>query len=188
MKFYKYHGLGNDYIVLPPAEVGGQLSDERIRLICDRNFGVGGDGILFGPFVKDGCEFALRIFNPDGSEAEKSGNGLRIFARFLHDRGKVGAGPFEILTKGGLVRAQVHDGGTSVTVEMGKVSFRCDDYGNVHVPVGKRNFEPEKLAENIQAFVTHIVSLKPNAAKGVYLQKVVVTTTMGPGVPLSFSL
>ncbi len=127
MKFHKYHGLGNDYIVLNPADVDGELSAKQIRLICHRNFGVGADGILFGPSAENGCEFGLRIFNPDGSEAEKSGNGLRIFSRYLYDTGKVGEQPFEILTKGGLVRCQVHDGDQSVTVEMGRVSFLSED-------------------------------------------------------------
>ena len=127
MKFYKYHGLGNDYIVLDPSEVAEELTHERIRLLCHRNYGVGSDGILFGPFTKDGQEFALSIFNPDGSEAEKSGNGLRIFARYLYDQGKIGEERFEILTKGGVVWSQVQDSGKSVTVEMGKVSFRSED-------------------------------------------------------------
>jgi diaminopimelate epimerase len=109
MRFYKYHALGNDYIVLDPAEAGEALSKDRIRLICQRNYGVGADGILFGPFPKEGYEFALRIFNPDGSEAEKSGNGLRIFSRYLRDKGKVGDEPFMILTKGGSV-AEVCEG------------------------------------------------------------------------------
>ncbi len=127
MKFHKYHGLGNDYIVLDPAEVGGRLSCEQIRLLCHRNYGVGGDGILFGPSAKDGYEYGLRIFNPDGSEAEKSGNSLQIFSRYLYDKELVGEKQFEILTKGGLVRCQVHDGGKSVTIEMGSASVGvCD--------------------------------------------------------------
>ncbi len=69
----------------------------------------------------------MRIFNPDGSEAEKSGNGLRIFSRYLYDTGKVGKDPFEILTKGGCVRCHVHNGGKSVTIEMGSASVGvCD--------------------------------------------------------------
>ena len=127
MKFYKYHSLGNDYIVLDPIDVDGQLSEDQVRLICHRNYGVGGDGILFGPSEEKECEFALRILNPDGSEAEKSSNGLRIFSRFLYDTHRVADEQFEVLTKGGLVRCQVHDGGTSVTVEMGAVSFRSED-------------------------------------------------------------
>lgn len=124
MKFTKYHALGNDYIVLAPAGWNGAVpTAEQIRRICHRNYGVGGDGILFGPGKESGCDFSLRIFNPDGSEAEKSGNGLRIFSRYLWDTGLVTDKAFTILTAGGLVTAQVHDGGKTVTVDMGKVSF-----------------------------------------------------------------
>jgi diaminopimelate epimerase len=123
MQFSKYHALGNDYIVLDPAETGGRLPSSRIRLICHRNYGVGSDGILLGPFEDSECDFALRIFNPDGSEAEKSGNGLRIFSRYLWDRGLVHEAAFTVLTAGGKVRCRVHKGGRAVSVEMGKVSF-----------------------------------------------------------------
>ncbi len=95
MKFYKYHGLGNDYIVIDPRETKISLDKPTIKLICDRNFGVGSDGILYGPEIKDNY-FKLRIFNPDGSEAEKSGNGLRIFSRYLWDVGLVKTNPFII--------------------------------------------------------------------------------------------
>ena len=123
MQFVKYHGLGNDYIVLTPQETGGDLTEHQIRLICHRNFGPGSDGILLGPLEADGGDFGVRILNPDGSEAEKSGNGLRIFSRYLFDRGLVGGDEFTIMTLGGLVRSRVSDGGASVTVEMGGVSF-----------------------------------------------------------------
>jgi diaminopimelate epimerase len=122
MKFYKYHALGNDYIVLDPAEFK-KLNEERIRRLCHRNYGLGSDGILYGPTATEQADFALRIFNPDGSEAEKSGNGLRIFARFLFDKAKVGDSEFTILTIGGKVKAQVQDNGKKVTVDMGQVSF-----------------------------------------------------------------
>jgi diaminopimelate epimerase len=123
MQFFKYHALGNDYIVLNPADMGGQLTSSQIRLICHRNYGVGSDGILFGPFETSEGDISLQIFNPDGSEAEKSGNGLRIFSRYLWDRGLVHERPFTIMTAGGTVRAKVHKGGGNVTVDMGRVSF-----------------------------------------------------------------
>ncbi len=123
MKFAKYHGLGNDYIVLDPADLGRELTPEQIRLVCHRNYGVGSDGILLGPLSTDECDFAVRIFNPDGSEAEKSGNGLRIFCRWLWDTGRVGSEEFTVLTAGGQVQAQVRESGKMVTVEMGRVSF-----------------------------------------------------------------
>ncbi|MBN1998148.1 diaminopimelate epimerase [candidate division KSB1 bacterium] len=123
MKFYKYHGLGNDYIVMDPAEIGRELSADEMVLICHPHFGVGSDGILWGPLKTEKADFRLRIFNPDGSEAEKSGNGLRIFSRYLYDRKMVTEKPFSIDTLGGLVRALVQQGGRLVQVEMGKVSF-----------------------------------------------------------------
>lgn len=123
MKFFKYHALGNDYIVIDPAGAETELTQPRIVLICHRHYGVGSDGILFGPMKMPGSDFGLRIFNPDGSEAEKSGNGLRIFSRFLWDQGLVEEEPFTIMTAGGRVESTVHAGGRSVTVQMGKVSF-----------------------------------------------------------------
>jgi diaminopimelate epimerase len=78
MKYAKYHALGNDYIVIRPVAIEHELAREVIGLICHRNYGVGSDGILLGPLDSHSCDFGLRIFNPDGSEAEKSGNGLRI--------------------------------------------------------------------------------------------------------------
>ncbi|MBN1381879.1 MAG: diaminopimelate epimerase [Deltaproteobacteria bacterium] len=150
MKFHKYHGLGNDYIVIDPQEATLPLREEIIRLICDRNYGVGSDGILYGPIGEHDEHFSLRIFNPDGSEAEKSGNGLRIFSRYLWDRGLVEDMPFSIFTKGGLVAAQVLDEGNSVRVEMGKVSFAADaipvigvtgDVLNQQIHIGDRTFK-----------------------------------------------
>ena len=122
VKFYKYHGLGNDYIVIDPRETKIRLDEPTIKLICDRNFGVGSDGILYGPEIKDNY-FELRIFNPDGSEAEKSGNGLRIFSRYLWDMGLVKTNPFTIRTIGGDVQSEIRNNGDMVKIEMGKVSF-----------------------------------------------------------------
>ena len=123
MKYLKYHALGNDYIVLAPAGFPDGPTPEMIRVICHRNYGVGSDGVLLGPIESRGCDFGLRIFNPDGSEAEKSGNGLRIFARCLWDQGLVTEKPFTVETPGGPVTCEVAPGGSSVKVEMGEVSF-----------------------------------------------------------------
>lgn len=126
MKFSKYHALGNDYLVLDPEDWRSPLTPLQIKAICHRNFGVGSDGILLGPLPSDQARFGLRIFNPDGSEAEKSGNGLRIFSRYLWDRQRVKAEEFDIQTPGGVVSARVLDGGKTVRVEMGQVSFQSD--------------------------------------------------------------
>ncbi len=123
MEFTKYQALGNDYLVIQPGDAGEILPTEDIRRICDRHYGVGSDGILFGPLAAPDCDFGLRIFNPNGSEAEKSGNGLRIFSRYLWDLGLVQDGEFTIHTMGGVVRSQIFDSGRLVWVEMGRASF-----------------------------------------------------------------
>lgn len=126
MKFHKYHGLGNDYIVIDPKEINTDLTIETIKLICDRNYGAGSDGILYGPELIDNI-YNLRIFNPDGSEAEKSGNGLRIFSRYLWDKGLVKENEFTIKTLGGNVTSQVFNNGKLVKIEMGYVSFESSN-------------------------------------------------------------
>jgi len=144
MKFYKYHALGNDYLVMDPKDFPKPPTTDDIRVICHRNFGLGSDGILYGPLPSAQAKFALRIFNPDGSEAEKSGNGLRIFSRYLHDRKLVGTEEFSLQTLGGLVKSTVKEGGRTVRVEMGRVRFWSDE-----IPMtGARR---EVLREQIEA-------------------------------------
>ncbi|QDS98251.1 diaminopimelate epimerase [Adhaeretor mobilis] len=123
MHYSKYHALGNDYLVIRPEDLPEELTSESIQRICHRNYGLGSDGILLGPLPSGSCQFGLKIFNPDGSEAEKSGNGLRIFARFLWDEQLVAQEPFTVETAGGMVTCQVGGAGKSVQVEMGKVRF-----------------------------------------------------------------
>ncbi len=123
MRFTKYHALGNDYIVMDPRTAGPVPTEAQIRRICHRNFGIGSDGILWGPLPSPRAPFALRIFNPDASEAEKSGNGIRIFSRYLYDCGLVKEEPFALDTAGGLVEVRIQKGGRSITVDMGHVSF-----------------------------------------------------------------
>jgi diaminopimelate epimerase len=136
MRFWKYHGLGNDYIIINPADCPKGLTEEQIKTICHRNYGVGSDGILYGPSKISQVEFDLRIFNPDGSEAEKSGNGLRIFARYLWDQKLVGFTSFLVQTAGGKVKCLVHHGAEQITVEMGQVSFSSEK-----IPVKGENRE-----------------------------------------------
>jgi len=140
-KFYKYQALGNDYIVLPPGEVQVPPSLGQIRWLCDRHYGIGADGILFGPLPTDSADVAVRIFNPDGSEAEKSGNGLRIFTQFLWEWGspqlrklflsssedKEPISPVNIETKGGVVQAQILSESGEIKIQMGRLSFKSTD-------------------------------------------------------------
>lgn len=130
----KYHGLGNDYLIYDPAKNTMPLNEERVRLICNRNFGAGADGILEGPlFLTDSAD--VKIWNPDGSLAEKSGNGIRIFAKYMKDAGYVEKKNVTIRTAGGPVKVQfLNETGKKLTVSMGTLSFWSDE-----IPVtGKR--------------------------------------------------
>jgi diaminopimelate epimerase len=120
-EFVKSHGLGNDYLVIDPARTSVPLTPRNIRLICDRNRGVGSDGIL-AVTASHGGDFGVRIYNPDGTEAEKSGNGLRIFAKYLYDHGYTRLERFTIDTPGGRVTA-------ALTLDAGRVTRVCVDMG-----------------------------------------------------------
>jgi diaminopimelate epimerase len=124
--FAKGHGLGNDYIVIDSADLTSPLTPRQITRICDRNWGAGSDGILLRVPPWGGADFGVRILNPDGSEAEKSGNGLRIFAKYLWDHGHASSERFTVATKGGRVECRCHvEAGrvNLVTVEMGRCTF-----------------------------------------------------------------
>lgn len=145
MLFTKYHALGNDYIVCNPNDFPqwkSAPSIAQIRVVCHRNFGVGSDGILWGPLPSTKGDFGLRIFNPDGSEAEKSGNGLRIFSRYLWDRGLVKSPTFTVETPGGVVQSVIKENGKLITVAMGNVSF---DSAKIPVVGDRRDVLNEKL-------------------------------------------
>ena len=137
--FVKSHGLGNDYIVLNQDEITFELTEKAIIRICDVHFGIGSDGILL-KVQSEKADFGLRILNPDGSEAEKSGNGLRIFAKYLYDYGFAKTKSFSIETPGGLVRAKVieekNNKAFTIKVDMGKAIFESEK-----VPVNCKNEE-----------------------------------------------
>lgn len=128
--FVKSHGLGNDYIVLNETELDFKINISSIIKICDVHYGIGSDGILLKvpSFIAD---FGLRILNPDGSEAEKSGNGLRIFAKYLWDYKYAQSKIFTIETPGGLVRAEITDENngkaSTVKVDMGSAIFKSSE-------------------------------------------------------------
>jgi len=137
--FVKSHGLGNEYIVLDQSAIDFELTKERIIQLCNIHVGIGSDGILVKiPTGK--ADFGLRILNPDGSEAEKSGNGLRIFAKYLFDYGFTNQLQFTIETLGGVVTVHIleqRDGKAfMIRVDMGMANFTA-----VEIPV---NFPKEE--------------------------------------------
>jgi len=150
-QFVKSHALGNDYIVLDPAGISFRLTPAAVRRICDRNHGIGSDGIL-AIERSSVADFGVRIHNPDGSEAEKSGNGLRIFAKFLYEHEFTKSTSFTIETIGGTVYCDVfaQNGEVSkVRVDMGLASFQARQ-----IPAA--GIEREVVAESIEAGGRHL--------------------------------
>jgi len=122
VRFSKWQGLGNNYIVLHREELPFELTPARVKLLCDRNLGVGSDGILvMGPGT-GADRFEVRIFNPDGSEAEMCGNGVRMVARKLRMEGSVTGDTMVLETLAGPIVPKVGDG-YMVTVDMGIARF-----------------------------------------------------------------
>jgi diaminopimelate epimerase len=122
--FVKSHGLGNDYVVIDATRFPVPLTPERVRLLCHRHLGLGSDGILEVTAGDD--RFFVRIWNPDGSEAERSGNGLRIAAKFLAEHGYTSESTFSVETIAGPVRTEVFHQGTrvaAVRLEMGRAAI-----------------------------------------------------------------
>lgn len=127
MKVFKYQALGNDYLVINRPHSKLNLNPKFIQKICDRNYGIGSDGVLW----HDKKRYSLRIYNPDGSEAEKSGNGLRIFARFC----------FDYLHAGERFHIQLPH-------EKISVALKTPDAGMIEVEMGKPEFESAKIPIN----------------------------------------
>lgn len=123
----RYHALGNDYVVFDPNKNELKLNAQNVRMICDRNAGLGADGVLEGPVItEEGMR--VKIWNPDGSASETSGNGVRIFAKYLKDAGYVQKKNFKIYTENGPAEVNfLNEEGSRLRVSMGKLSFWSDD-------------------------------------------------------------
>jgi diaminopimelate epimerase len=140
MQVVKYQALGNDYLITGDRPAGRDPEPELIRRLCDRRYGVGSDGLI----VRQPEEFSIHIYDPDGTWVEKSGNGLRIFARYLWDRGEVTGKPFRVKTPGGTVTCRILEGSGLISVEMGEAVFDSD-----RIPV--RGPRRQILQESLEA-------------------------------------
>lgn len=175
--WFKAHGLGNDYLVFAEGDEW-RATPDAIAAVCHRWEGAGGDGIVVLLLPRPGVPFPLRMFNPDGSEFERSGNGLRVLAAFLHHAGRVAEAPFEVECGGDRIRMQVHArdprGRYDIQVEMGRARVGAQavgmtgdpgiplipvSVGNPHAVVfadtPERPFDASTLANIGPALATH---------------------------------
>ena len=128
MRFEKWQALGNDYAIVERDELPWELTAERVSRICAPHFGIGADGVLLLSRPARGEAVAeLRIFNPDGSEAELSGNGAREAALYLRRAGWTDADEFEIATPAGAVRPRIA-GPDTVSMDLGRAALASPDF------------------------------------------------------------
>ena len=128
MRFEKWQALGNDYVIVERGELPWELTPERIRRICEPHFGVGSDGVLLlGPAEDPAHVAELRIFNPDGSEAELSGNGAREAVLYLRRSGWTEADTFSVITMAGPITPTI-TGESTVSMGLGRASLTSPDF------------------------------------------------------------
>jgi diaminopimelate epimerase len=128
MRFEKWQALGNDYLIVEASDLTFPLTGATVRRLCDRHTGPGADGVLeLSPAERPGIVARLRIFNPDGSEAELSGNGAREAILYLRRAGWTDQDEFSIQTAAGEIRPTIL-GPTTCRVDMGRARLRSDDF------------------------------------------------------------
>lgn len=139
LPFTKYTALGNDYLVFDQGPFGTTWDAQHIVGLCERRFGVGADGVLVHHQSLTSGPFRVRIFNSDGTECERSGNGLRIYAQWLLDTGAVDRGRFEIDCLAGTSSVEVNEDGT-LTIAMGPAVFEPHAIGLIDPSIDPRRF------------------------------------------------
>lgn len=159
MRLEKWQALGNDYLIVEGAELPFELTPLRVQRLCDRHTGVGSDGVLLLTEPDDSEHVArLRIFNPDGSEAELSGNGAREAILYLRRRGWTDRDEFAIATAAGTVRPRI-TGPDTCTVAMGRARLSSPDY-----PGGRDDGRGTLTAEGRELEFQHVQAGNPQCA------------------------
>ncbi len=157
--FVKMHGLGNEYIVLDSSNIDFKLTTQAIKRLCNIHFGIGSDGIVM-KVPSEKADFGFRVYNPDGSEAEKSGNGLRILCKYLYDYGHATKKQFSVETLTDVVYADIIEENKGkaalIRVDMGKAIFTSRD-----IPVNSdlREFIGQKIQVGDREFEVNCVSV-----------------------------
>jgi diaminopimelate epimerase len=160
MRFEKWQALGNDYLILEAAGVG----PEQVRRLCDRHLGIGADGVLaLAPADEPGFVARLRIYNPDGSEAELSGNGARQALLYLRENGWTQSDTYSIQTVAGEIRATI-TGERSCRMDMGRAIVRFDgEIGGMrfqHLTIGNPQ-TPIRIADREELEMLDLAKLGP---------------------------
>lgn len=157
--FVKSHGLGNEYIVLDKENIDFNLSVQAIKRLCNIHFGIGSDGIVM-KVPSSNADFGFRVYNPDGSEAEKSGNGLRILCKYLYDYGFTKSMHFSVETLTDIVHANIVEErkgkAEMISVDMGKAIFSSRD---IPVNSNEKEFIGQEISVGDTKYEVNCVSV-----------------------------
>ena len=177
MRFEKWQALGNDYLIFESGELPWALTGARVRRICDPHRGLGSDGILLlSPSEDPAYVAALRVFNPDGSEAELSGNGSRQAMIYLRRRGHVDRDEFAILTAAGPIGARI-TGVSSAAIAMGQAATHSKDFPS-GAPDGRGQLDADGRSWSFQ----HVSIGNPQCAIACEELEALDLPHLGPGI------
>lgn len=182
IEFTKYHGLGNDFILLDNRHQTEPIISPEIAIkMCDRHFGIGADGVIFALPGQDGTDYTMRIFNSDGSEPEMCGNGIRCLAQFianLEQTDKVGKF-YRIQTSAGVITPRL-EGNEQITVDMGMPQLTAKE-----IPTTLSNPDEKVLETNLEIagkswLVTCVSMGNPHCITFVNDTDAIALQTLGP--------
>lgn len=155
MKFTKYHGTGNDFILLREEDLEGREESETARVLCHRNYGIGADGLLIVK-ASSVADLKMAYYNQDGSIAPMCGNGLRCFARFAHENQMVTSHQFQVETLAGILPVDVSSGYERIRIGLMKPSFHLT---SPHVRRALTEGEILSLTVNGRSYDLHVLFL-----------------------------
>ncbi len=180
ISFTKYHGLGNDFILIDNRHNSQPiLTPEQAIKMCDRNFGIGADGVIFALPGEEQADYTMRIFNSDGSEPEMCGNGIRCFAKFIAELENNNKGKYQIYTGAGLIVPELQVNG-QVTVDMGQPRLLASE-----IPTTLANPDEKVIAQPLEVagkswYVTCVSMGNPHCITFVEDVSAIALETIGP--------
>lgn len=181
LEFSKYHGLGNDFILIDNrATPDPCLTPEQARFLCDRHFGVGADGVIFALPGQGGTDYSMRIFNADGSEPEMCGNGIRCLAKFIATlEGNAAPRAYRIHTLAGVITPKLEADG-QVTVDMGEPRLLAGEIPTTLVPADQRVINQSLTVADRAWEVTCVSMGNPHCITFVPDVAAIALETLGP--------
>lgn len=145
MQFYKYHGTGNDFLLIDGAGLAEDAIPDLVRRLCHRHFGIGADGLMMAG-ASDSADIRMRYWNQDGSAAPMCGNGIRVFTRFVHETGRIAKTAFTVETGAGILPVAIQSAYDKLSVNLGEPRFdltreEAAALGPVHLKVNGRGYD-----------------------------------------------